>query len=228
MRQTETDLEQAYETMLDAWVRTLMLRDSETEEHTRRVCELTIKMARSIGYPEEELTNLRRGSLLHDIGKIGIPDAILHKPGSLTEDEWKIMRKHPVYAYHLISPIPFPQSTIDIPYCHHEKWDGSGYPRGLRGEEIPLSARVFAVADVWDALTSYRPYRAAWTEEKAIEYIIEQSGQSFDPQVVNVFLHCQMDIDYDTLSTVCVLKTQSLPLLFQFPITVQSKTNGFS
>jgi HD-GYP domain-containing protein (c-di-GMP phosphodiesterase class II) len=133
--------------------------------------------------------HIRRGALLHDIGKMGIPDRILLKPGPLSEDEWHIMRQHPVYAYRLLSPIANLRLALDIPYCHHEKWDGSGYPRGLRGEEIPLVARIFAIVDVWDALRSDRHYRPAWPEEKAFSYLIEQSGKHFDPEVVKMFLH---------------------------------------
>ena len=125
---------------------------------------------------------------MHDIGKMGVPDNILLKPGPLTEEEWEIMRKHPQFAYELLTPIDYLHQALDIPYSHHEKWDGTGYPRGLKGEEIPLAARIFAVVDVWDALTSERPYRPAWSREKAIEYIKTQSGVHFDPQVVEVFL----------------------------------------
>ena len=132
--------------------------------------------------------SVRRGSLLHDIGKMGIPDSILLKPGKLTDEEWEIMRKHPVYAFEMLSPITYLKPALDIPYCHHEKWDGSGYPRGLKGEQIPLAARIFAVADVYDALTSDRPYRKAWSKEKTLEHIREQSGTHFDPQVVELFL----------------------------------------
>jgi HD-GYP domain-containing protein (c-di-GMP phosphodiesterase class II) len=131
---------------------------------------------------------MRRGALLHDIGKMGISDTILLKPGSLTDEEWETMRQHPEYAYNLLSPISYLRPALDIPYCHHEKWDGTGYPRGLKGEEIPLAARIFAVVDVWDALRSDRPYRKAWSEEKARAYIREQAGKYFDPRVVEVFL----------------------------------------
>jgi HD-GYP domain-containing protein (c-di-GMP phosphodiesterase class II) len=134
------------------------------------------------------LLHIRRGALLHDIGKMGIPDAILHKPGPLTNEEWAIMRKHPQYAYDLLSSIDYLNSALDIPYCHHEKWDGSGYPRGLKKEEIPLAARIFAVVDVWDALTNDRPYRAAWSHEKTMAYIHEHSGKHFDPMVLKLFI----------------------------------------
>ncbi len=131
---------------------------------------------------------MRRGALLHDIGKMGVPDAILLKPGPLTDEEWAIMRKHPAYAFEMLAPIDYLRRALDIPYCHHEKWDGTGYPRGLKGERIPLAARIFAVVDVWDALRSVRPYRAGWPEEKVREYIREQAGKHFDPAVAEVFL----------------------------------------
>ena len=150
--------------------------------------ELTIQLARAVGVGNEGIVHIRRGALLHDMGKLGIPDRILLKPDKLTEEEWVIMRKHPVYAYDMLSSIEYLRPALDIPYCHHEKWDGSGYPRGLKGEEIPLAARIFAVIDVWDALTSNRPYRKAWTREQALEYIREQTGTHFDPQIVEVFL----------------------------------------
>jgi HD-GYP domain-containing protein (c-di-GMP phosphodiesterase class II) len=217
----QVTIEQTYETLLEGWLRILWLRDSETEEHTRRVCELTLKMAEAIGCSEEDAYHIRYGSLLHDIGKVGIPDSILRKAGPLSDDEWKIMRQHPVYAYRLLSPIPHLHPMLDIPYCHHEKWDGSGYPRGLKGDEIPLAARIFAVADVWDALTSYRPYRGAWTEEKTMAYIIEQSGKSFDPRVVKVFLRCHLGVEACAISEMSKQKSQPLSFLFPFPLSVQ-------
>jgi len=183
-----SELFQAYELMIDGFVRALSFRDLETEEHARRVTDLTLQMARMMLLPEEDLIYLRWGALLHDIGKIGIPDQILLKPGKLSDDEWKIMRLHPVYAYQILSPIPHLQPALDIPYCHHEKWDGSGYPQGIRGEQIPLAARIFTVSDVWDALTSSRPYRPAWTEEEAMQYILDQSGKHFDPKMVEIFI----------------------------------------
>jgi HD-GYP domain-containing protein (c-di-GMP phosphodiesterase class II) len=185
------ELARAYDSSLDGWSRALDLRDKETEGHTRRVTDMTLRLARAMGVPEADLVNIRRGSLLHDIGKMGIPDSILLKPGPLTDDEWKVMRRHPVYAYDFLSPTPYLRPALDIPYCHHEKWDGTGYPRGLRGEEIPRAARIFAVADVWDALRSDRPYRAAWTAEKAREYIRDQTGKHFDPRVVVAFLRIE-------------------------------------
>jgi HD-GYP domain-containing protein (c-di-GMP phosphodiesterase class II) len=147
-----------------------------------------MRLAQAMGLNENEIIHLYRGALLHDIGKMGVPDSIVLKTGPLAEEEWVNMRKHPQYAYDMLSPISYLRLALDIPYCHHEKWDGTGYPRGLKGEQIPLAARIFAVVDVWDALTSVRPYRKAWTEAKARQYIKEQAGVHFDPQVVKVFL----------------------------------------
>ncbi len=177
-----------YDVTLEGLSRALDLRDKETEGHSQRVTELAVRLARAMGVPKRDVTQIRWGALLHDIGKMGIPDAILLKPARLTDDEWEIMRRHPVYAYQLLSPMPYLRPLLDIPYCHHEKWDGTGYPRGLKGEDIPLTARIFAVADVWDALRSDRPYRPAWTAHKAREYIRDQAGTHFDPKVVDVFL----------------------------------------
>lgn len=177
----------AYDTTIEGWSRALDLRDKETEGHTQRVTTLTLQLARLIGVDENELIHMRRGALLHDIGKMGVPDQILLKPGPLTPEEWEIMRKHPIYAYELLLPIQFLKPALDIPYCHHEKWDGSGYPRGLSGESIPIAARIFAVIDVWDALSSDRPYRSAWSEPKVLDYIEDNSGSHFDPNVVRAF-----------------------------------------
>ncbi len=182
----------AYDATIEGWSRALDLRDKETEGHTQRVTILTEKLARLAGMSDDDLINIRRGSLLHDIGKLGVPDSILHKPDKLTDEEWVVMRKHPLYAYEMILPIEYLRPALDIPYCHHEKWDGSGYPRGLKGEEIPLSARIFAVIDVWDAVTSDRPYRPAWDNQKALEYIRGQKGEHFDPYIVDLF-HKMMD-----------------------------------
>ena len=187
-RKDAADLALAYDTTLEGWVHALELRDQETEGHTRRVVQMTVELARALGIGEDELDNVRRGALLHDIGKMGIPDSVLLKPGTLNEREWEIMRRHPEYAYHLLKPIDYLHSALDIPYCHHEKWDGTGYPRGLKGEEIPLIARVFAIVDVWDALRSDRPYRKAWSTEQSLKHIQAQSGKHFDPQVVAKFL----------------------------------------
>ncbi|MGD8815516.1 MAG: HD domain-containing phosphohydrolase [Anaerolineales bacterium] len=178
----------AYDLTIMGWARALELRDMETEGHCRRVTYMTVKLARALGIEGEELVNIRRGALLHDIGKMGIPDTILFKPGPLTDEEWQEMHKHPTYARDMLQGIEFLRSAIDIPYAHHEKWDGSGYPRGLKGEQIPLSARIFAVVDVWDALSSDRPYRKAWPREKVIRHLQSGKGSHFDPQVLSVFL----------------------------------------
>ncbi len=153
-----------------------------------RVSEMAVNLARAFSLSEEDLLQVRLGGLLHDIGKMGVPDKILHKPGPLTDEEWVVMKTHPRLAYDLLSPIRYLNRALDIPYCHHEKWDGTGYPRGLKGEQIPLVARIFAVVDVWDALTSNRPYRKAWSKEKTIEHIKSASGTHFDPLVVIAFL----------------------------------------
>ncbi|ABY33775.1 MAG TPA: HD domain-containing protein [Chloroflexus aurantiacus] len=187
LRAANAELRAAYDETIEGWSRALDLRDRETEGHSRRVTELTVRIAARMGFSDEELLHVRRGALLHDIGKMGIPDAILLKPGPLDEQEWAIMRTHPTLAVELLRPIAFLAPALDIPWCHHEKWDGTGYPRGLRGEEIPLAARIFAVVDVYDALTSDRPYRAAWPRERALAYIREQAGHHFDPHVVDVF-----------------------------------------
>jgi putative two-component system response regulator len=188
LKELNSELLTAYDKTIEGWSKALDLRDKETEGHTQRVTDLAVKLARAVGIPETELEHVRRGALLHDIGKMGIPDSILHKPDKLTEEEWVIMRKHPVYAYQWLSSIKFLEPALCIPYAHHEKWDGTGYPRGLKGDEIPLVARIFAVVDVWDALTSDRPYRGAWKEERVREYILAESGTHFDPQVVDAFL----------------------------------------
>jgi len=192
LQRSNADLLRAYDTTLEGWIRALDLRDKETEGHTQRVTELTLRLARSLRLDDEALVHLRRGALLHDIGNLGIPDSILLTPGPLTEAEWEIMRRHPTYAYELLAPIPYNRQALDIPYCHHEKWDGSGYPRGLGGEQIPLAARLFAFADVWDALCSDRPYRKGWPEAKTRDYIREQSGQQFDPKITDVFFKTLM------------------------------------
>lgn len=182
------ELRCAYDATLEGWSLALELRDEETSGHTERAAALTIELAEMLGIPECELAHVRRGALLHDIGKMAVPDAILLKPGSLTEDEWAVMRRHPEYARTFLSQIEYLEPALDIPYCHHERWNGSGYPRGLKGEEIPLAARIFAVIDVFDALTSDRPYRQAWTHEEALEHIKTQAGTHFDPEVVEAFL----------------------------------------
>ena len=188
LQRSNIDLALAYDATIEGWSKALDLRDKETEGHTLRVTEMTLQLARAAGLTDEELVHVRRGALLHDIGKMGIPDAILLKPGKLTEEEWTIMHRHPIYAYEMLSSIAYLSPTLDIPYCHHEKWDGTGYPRGLKGEQIPLAARLFAVIDVYDALISDRLYRAAWSREKTIEYIESLAGAHFDPQVVELFM----------------------------------------
>lgn len=187
------ELEISYTATLDGWSRALELRDLETQGHSRRVTELTVDIALAIGVNIEQIIHIRHGALLHDIGKMAIPDSILLKPGLLTPEERKIMEQHPVYAYDLLSPILYLQPAIDIPWCHHEKWDGTGYPRGLKGEEIPYSARIFSIIDVWDALMSDRPYRKAWEPEKVYAYLQECSGTHFDPEILEFFLKYMKD-----------------------------------
>lgn len=186
---TNIKLLRAYDATIEGWAYALDLRDEETEEHSQRVTELTLLIARKMGIKDEALVHVKRGALLHDIGKMGVPDSILLKPGPLTDEEWKIMREHPSHAHEMLSRIEYLKPALDIPYCHHEKWDGTGYPRGLKGRQIPLPARIFTVVDVYDALTSDRPYRDAWPEEKALKLIEEERGKHFDPEVVEVFLN---------------------------------------
>jgi putative nucleotidyltransferase with HDIG domain len=188
LQRSNQELALAYDTTLEGWSRALELRDQETEGHTNRVTDLTLRLSRAMGVNEAELVHVRRGALLHDIGKMGIPDSILLKESPLSTEEWAVMRQHPIYAYKLLSPLPYLRPALDIPYCHHEKWDGSGYPQGLSGEQIPLAARIFAIVDVWDALNSDRPYRPAWSKEKAVRYMRSQAGKHFDPEIVDVFL----------------------------------------
>jgi PAS domain S-box-containing protein len=188
IERSRNDLAMAYDATLVGWVKAIDLRDRETEGHSQRVTEMTIRLARALGIQGEPLEHIRRGALLHDIGKMGIPDSILFKPGPLTPEEWNQMRMHPVYAYEWLSPIAYLRPSLDIPYSHHERWDGSGYPRGLQGEEIPLAARIFAVVDVWDALRSDRPYRSAWSEDRVRQHLRELAGVHFDPEIVEVFL----------------------------------------
>jgi PAS domain S-box-containing protein/putative nucleotidyltransferase with HDIG domain len=187
LQRSNEELTQAYVTTLEGWVRTLGLRDYETEDHTHRVTMMTLQLAKAVGLPDADLIHIRRGALLHDIGKMAVPDHILLKDGPLDDQEWEVMRRHPTNAYQLLSPIAYLKPALDIPYCHHEKWDGTGYPRGMRREEIPIAARLFSVADVWDALRSDRPYRKAWDANKVMEYLREQSGKHFDPDVLDVF-----------------------------------------
>jgi HD-GYP domain-containing protein (c-di-GMP phosphodiesterase class II)/HAMP domain-containing protein len=197
LQRSNTDLTLAYDTTIEGWSRAMDLRDKEAEGHSRRVSDMTLDIARNMGIKEENLVHIRRGALLHDIGKIGVSDSILLKPGPLSGEEWIIMKKHPEYAYNMLCPIEYLRPAIDIPYCHHEKWDGTGYPRGMKGEEIPLAARIFAVVDVWDALNSDRPYRTAWPKDKVIDHIRSLSGSHFDPEVVEAFLHMESaDVDF--------------------------------
>lgn len=193
LQRSNVELILAYDKTLEGWVKALDLRDHETEGHTLRVTEMTLRLARAMNISDLELMHIRRGALLHDIGKIGVPDAILSKPGPLTEEEHEIMRLHPTHAYEMLSPIAFLRPALDIPYCHHERWDGTGYPRGLRGEHVPPAARIFAVADVWDALSSDRPYHAAWAPDKVREYVRTQSESHFDPDVVRIIMEIGMD-----------------------------------
>jgi len=185
---SEQQLQRAYESTLRGWARALELRDQETEGHSQRVTHMTLKLAKKMGIPEGELKFIRWGSLLHDIGKMAIPDTILLKKENLNEDELEIVRRHPEIAKQLLQEIPYLERAIVIPYYHHERWDGSGFPNGLKGKEIPLPARIFAVVDVWDALISERSYKEAWPIAKAKEYLSEQSGKLFDPVIVEAFL----------------------------------------
>lgn len=194
LQRSNYELALAYNRTIEGWSHALDLRDKETKDHTSRVTETTIMLARMAGMTEAEIMHVKRGALLHDIGKMGIPDVILLKDDYLTSEEWDIMHKHPIYAYEMLFPIEYLRPALDIPYCHHERWDGTGYPRGLKGEEIPLAARLFAVVDVWDALCSDRPYRKGWSAEKVLDYIRSQSGTHFDPQVVELFLNAVTEV----------------------------------
>ncbi len=188
LQRVNAELTHSYDATIEGWSRALDLRDHETEGHSARVTEVSLQLAKRMNVSLEDLDHIRRGALLHDIGKMGIPDRILLKAGPLSSDEWSIMSRHPSYAYEWLAPISFLQPALAIPYSHHEKWNGTGYPRGLQGEQIPLAARVFAVVDVWDALRSNRPYRQPWSEEKIRDYIKTLSGTHFDPRVVDTFL----------------------------------------
>lgn len=189
LQRTNLELSLAYDATIEGLSRALDLRDRETEQHTQRVTDLTVKMALRLNVDSAELVHIRRGAVLHDIGKVAIPDRILFKPGPLADDEWKIMRRHPGIAVELLSPVAYLAPALDIPHWHHEKWDGTGYPDRLGGEEIPFSARMFALVDVYDALTSDRPYRSAWSKEDTVQYIERQSGKHFDPRLVPEFLN---------------------------------------
>jgi response regulator RpfG family c-di-GMP phosphodiesterase len=198
LQRSNQELMQAYDTTLEGWARALELRDRETEGHTRRVTELTLRLAKYMGIKDSELVNIRRGVLLHDIGKMGVPDNILKKAGSLTPQEWEEMRQHPVYAYNLLAPIEYLRDALEIPYCHHEHWDGGGYPRGLKGTQIPLAARIFSVVDIWDALLSDRPYRNAWEPERVIAHLKEIAGKHIDPNILEVFLRMIQETEMET------------------------------
>ena len=189
LQRSNMNLSMAYDATIVGWSRAMDLRDKETEVHTQRVTELTEKLAARMGFRPQELVHIRRGALLHDIGKLGVPDSILLKPYKLTDEEWEIMKRHPAHARDMLSSITYLEPALNIPYCHHERWDGTGYPQGLKGEQIPLAARLFSIVDVWDAVTSDRPYRAAWSQEEALTYIREQSGKQFDPEIVGIFLN---------------------------------------
>ena len=188
LQESNIELTLAYDTTIEGWAKALELRDMETQGHTQRVAELTLKVACALGIREDELVHVRRGALLHDIGKMAVPDTVLLNTGPLTEEEQQIMRRHPAFAFDLLSPIYYLRPALDIPYCHHERWDGTGYPRGLKGEQIPLAARIFSMADNWDALISARRYREAWPPAKVAEYIRSQAGTKFDPNLVDIFL----------------------------------------
>ncbi len=190
LERSHVQLAEAYDATLEGWVRALDLRDNETEGHTKRVTELTVRLAQKVGVPEAEMVHVKRGALLHDIGKIGIPDSILRKPGALDDDERRTMEQHPVYAYDMLSHIAYLRPALDIPYCHHERWDGTGYPRRLAGEDIPLAARAFTVVDVRDALLYDRRYRKGWPAEKVDDYIAGLAGTHFHPRVIDAYLEC--------------------------------------
>ncbi|MDR3690885.1 MAG: GAF domain-containing protein [Fimbriimonas sp.] len=189
LRNANRELIAAYDATIEGWSRALDLRDHETEGHSRRVTDMTVELSKLVGVPPSQIADIRRGALLHDIGKMAIPDSVLHKPGDLDQSELIVMRRHPGIALDLLAPVSFLKTATDIPFCHHERWDGSGYPRGLKGEDIPLAARIFAVIDVWDALCSDRPYRKRWSTEQAVHYIRIQSGRQFDPDIVEIFLN---------------------------------------
>jgi putative nucleotidyltransferase with HDIG domain len=192
LQRSLVELSVAYDATVEAFARAIEMREGEALGHTRQVTEITVNMARAMGVSLPEQPPIRRGALLHDIGKMGVPESILRKEGELTAEEWAIIRMHPQLAYDLLIPIVFLHPAIDIPFCHHERWDGRGYPHGLKGEKIPLSARIFAVVDVWDALTSDRPQRKAWSETQALNYLTEQAGRHFDPAVVDMFMKDQV------------------------------------
>ena len=187
----------AYDSTIEGWSQAVDLRDRETEKHTERVVRIVLSLAKAVRMSEEQLIHIRRGATLHDVGKLAVPDSILQKPGPLTAEEWAIMKQHTNLAYEWLSKIQYLRPSVDIPYCHHERWDGSGYPRGLKGEEIPLAARLFAIADVWDAMTSDRPYHRAMSQDEVLAYIQSQRGKHFDPAVVDLFLNTNFTDEFD-------------------------------
>jgi HD-GYP domain-containing protein (c-di-GMP phosphodiesterase class II) len=189
LQSSNLELSHAYDSTIEGWARALELKDKETEGHTQRVTEMTLRMARGLGIGDNELVHIKRGALLHDMGKMGIPDNILLKPGPLSEQEWETMKLHPVLAYEMLHPIEYLRPAMEIPHCHHEMWDGTGYPTGLKGDKIPFSARIFAVVDVWDALSSNRPYRSGWPKDKVKGHISSLSGTHFDPKVIEAFFN---------------------------------------
>lgn len=197
LQRTNTELISAYDATIKGWSHALDMRDHETKDHTQRVTAMTVALANRIGIPASELTHIQRGAILHDIGKMSIPDHILYKPGPLTEEEWQIMQQHPQYAWELLSSIKYLRPAKDIPYYHHERWNGSGYPLGLTGEEIPLPARLFAIVDVYDALVSDRPYRPAWSKDAALNYLQEHQGILFDPALVAEFVGLMQEKEFD-------------------------------
>jgi HD-GYP domain-containing protein (c-di-GMP phosphodiesterase class II) len=188
LQRSNVDLNLAYDATIEGWSRVLEARGVESLGHTRRVADQTIKLAQAAGFGRTDLVHARRGALLHDIGMLAVPEAVLLKPGPLSDAERAIMRQHPEYGFEFLAPINYLRPSLDIPYCHHEKWDGTGYPRGLRGDHIPMAARVFALVDTWDALCSDRPFRPAWPAERAHAYILAQSGINFDPKLTELFM----------------------------------------
>jgi HD-GYP domain-containing protein (c-di-GMP phosphodiesterase class II) len=184
----EHELLLAYDTTIEGWMRALGLKDRETEGHSYRLAGLSLALARALDLENDELIHLRYGALLHDIGKMGIPDAILNKPGPLSDAEWGLMRRHPEFGFEILSPIPFLGPAAQIAFCHHENWDGSGYPRGLQGENIPLLARILSVCNVYDSLISDQPYRNGWGTKVVVGYIEETAGKQFDPEIVVAFI----------------------------------------
>jgi HD-GYP domain-containing protein (c-di-GMP phosphodiesterase class II) len=197
LQQSNYELTQAYDSTIEGWGLALELRDQETQGHTRRVAQMTVELAMVLGVRKDQLVHITRGALLHDIGKMAVADSILMKDGPLTDEERDLMKKHPGSAFELLSHISYLKPALDIPYCHHERWDGTGYPRGLQGADIPLGARIFAVADTWDALAHDRRYHQAWSREKVCAHIKSRAGTHFDPEVVAVFMKMDYCRDYD-------------------------------